>query len=71
MFTELSQTKQYKAEIAQQLEEKRRANEPLNKAALEKMLKVYSAENLRSEFKSNLFALTSLPGVTQIYATKY
>lgn len=60
MFQELSQTKQFKAEVAQQLEEKRRANEPLNKAALEKMIKVYNAENLRQEFLffpcANMFA---------------
>eukprot|EP00026_Physarum_polycephalum_P001318 Phypoly_transcript_01319.p1 GENE.Phypoly_transcript_01319~~Phypoly_transcript_01319.p1 ORF type:complete len:993 (+),score=250.77 Phypoly_transcript_01319:209-3187(+) len=49
VFTELSQTKQYKAEVAQQLEEKRRANEPLNKASLEKLLKVYNAENLQKD----------------------
>jgi len=49
VFTELSQTKQYKAEVAQQLEEKRKANEPLNKAALEKMMKVYNAENVRND----------------------
>lgn len=47
VFTELSQTKQFKAEVAQQLEEKRKANEPLNKAALEKMMKIYTAENLK------------------------
>ena len=43
--------------MAQQLEEKRRANEPLNRAALEKMLKVFSAENLRL----HLLLIFSLP----------
>lgn len=43
------QTTEYKREIAAALEEKRKINEPLNKAALEKMLKVYTADAIRYE----------------------
>lgn len=47
MSQEFQRTPEYKKEVAAALEEKRRINEPLNKAALEKMLKVYTAEALR------------------------
>eukprot|EP00026_Physarum_polycephalum_P001700 Phypoly_transcript_01702.p1 GENE.Phypoly_transcript_01702~~Phypoly_transcript_01702.p1 ORF type:complete len:974 (+),score=211.05 Phypoly_transcript_01702:222-3143(+) len=46
---EFQQTPEYKAEVAAALEEKRRVNEPLNKAALEKMVKVYYAEAIRDD----------------------
>jgi len=49
VFSEFAQTKQYKAEVAQQHEAKRKANEPLNKAALEKMILIYNAENVRND----------------------
>lgn len=46
VFTELTNTPEYKAELAAIEEEKRKKNEPLNKAALERMIKRYSAHNL-------------------------
>jgi hypothetical protein len=47
---DFQQTPEYKAEVAAALEEKRKVNEPLNKAALERMVKVYHAEAIRFSF---------------------
>jgi len=47
VFSELQNTEEYKKELAQIAEEKRRINEPLNKEALDQMLKVLSPENLK------------------------
>eukprot|EP00026_Physarum_polycephalum_P003126 Phypoly_transcript_03135.p1 GENE.Phypoly_transcript_03135~~Phypoly_transcript_03135.p1 ORF type:complete len:786 (+),score=197.39 Phypoly_transcript_03135:146-2503(+) len=44
---EYQQTPEYKKEVAAALEERRRKNEPLNKAALEKMIRVYTPEAIR------------------------
>lgn len=47
VFRALTQTAEYQAEIARIAEEKRRVNEPLNRAAWEAMIRVYSRENIK------------------------
>jgi len=56
VFGELQNTEEYRRELAQIAEEKRRINEPLNKDALEKMMKILTPENLRTneELKDRL-----------------
>jgi len=49
IFIELQQTSEYKQELEKMNDDKRKLNEPLNKEALEKMMKKYSAENLRKD----------------------
>eukprot|EP01111_Echinosteliopsis_oligospora_P013824 TRINITY_DN5058_c0_g1_i1.p1 TRINITY_DN5058_c0_g1~~TRINITY_DN5058_c0_g1_i1.p1 ORF type:complete len:532 (-),score=183.76 TRINITY_DN5058_c0_g1_i1:46-1641(-) len=48
-FEELKKTPEYKAEVAAALEEKRKINEPLNKAALEKMIVVYTPDKIKND----------------------
>jgi len=47
-FTEYSQTSEYKLELAQAQEEKRKQNEPLNKEALEKMRLIYNPDSIKN-----------------------
>lgn len=47
---EFQQTPEYKREVAAALEERRKKNEPLNKAALERMVKVYTPEAIRYDY---------------------
>jgi hypothetical protein len=48
VFKALTQTAEYQAEIARIAEEKRKINEPLNRAAWEEMVRIYSRENLKN-----------------------
>lgn len=49
VFKALTQTSEYQAEIARIAEEKRKFNEPLNRAAWETMIHVYSKENIMNK----------------------
>jgi len=49
VFKALTQTSEYQAEIARIAEEKRKFNEPLNRAAWEAMIKVYSRDNIKND----------------------
>lgn len=49
VFKALTQTAEYQAEVARIAEEKRRINEPLNRAAWEAMIRVYSRENIKHD----------------------
>jgi len=44
-----TKTEEYKQEVQKQIEERRRVNEPLNKASLEKMVKIYNLENIKND----------------------
>ncbi|KAF2077972.1 hypothetical protein CYY_000696 [Polysphondylium violaceum] len=46
LFQELSQTQEYRNEILQMREEKRRINEPLNQKALQKLAPIYNLLNI-------------------------
>jgi hypothetical protein len=49
VFAQFTKTTEYQTEIARIAEEKRRINEPLNRAAWENLIKVFSRENIKHE----------------------
>jgi len=49
VFAAFTKTSEYQAEILKIAEEKRRINEPLNRAAWEKLIHVYSRENIKND----------------------
>jgi hypothetical protein len=54
------ETPEYKKEVAAALEERRKRNEPLNKAALEKMLRVYTPDAVRYFYSPSPFTPPAL-----------
>jgi hypothetical protein len=63
---EFENTPEFRAEVMKQKEERRKRNEPLNKAALEKMKGVYSTENVKKDPKL-LQRLTENPELRLIF----
>lgn len=59
VFKALTQTSEYQAEIARIAEEKRKFNEPLNRAAWETMIHVYSKENIMYVILSKHFNINT------------
>jgi len=49
VFASFTKTSEYQTEIAKIAEEKRRINEPLNRAAWEKLIHIYSRENIKND----------------------
>jgi len=48
-YQSLQQTVEYKMELQKQIEEKRKLNEPLNKEARDRLLHIYTPENIQND----------------------